>query len=239
MNKKIVALGLVCSLMSGTCSANAEAVNRGILNGSETFKVSNEMIGRLETVKADTINAVEAKADVETAEIVEVVQTNDSVTANGIIEDVVSVEDSLVLSGVLKNHEIYHEVEETEEMKKNAKAAPTIEENRYDGDGDVDWTGYFSCTAYCNCVKCCGKYSPEAGGKGTTKSGTMPKQGRTIAVDPNVIPLGTKVVINGNVYTAEDTGGAVKGNIIDIYFASHSATSKFGRRTLKVKVLKK
>lgn len=229
MNKKIVALSLVCSLLSGTGTANAETVNRGIV------KEAAQVPKVIEATKVSEV--IDAKASVETAEIVEVAQTNDSVTANGIIEDVVSVEDSLVLSGVLKYHEIYHEVEETKEMKKNAKAVPTIEENKY--NGDVDWTGYFECTAYCNCVKCCGKYSPEAGGKGTTKSGTMPKQGRTIAVDPNVIPLGTKVVINGNVYTAEDTGGAVKGNIIDIYFASHSATSKFGRRTLKVKVLKK
>ena len=96
----------------------------------------------------------------------------------------------------------------------------------------------FECTAYCNCIKCCGKYSPEAGGKGTTFSGTYPKEGRTIAVDPNVIPIGTKVVINGNVYTAEDTGSASKGNRIDIFFESQERGNAFGRRRLKVRILK-
>lgn len=42
-------------------------------------------------------------------------------------------------------------------------------------------------------------------------------EGHTIAVDPTVIPYGTEVLINGNVYIAEDCGSAVKGNIIDIF----------------------
>jgi 3D (Asp-Asp-Asp) domain-containing protein len=78
----------------------------------------------------------------------------------------------------------------------------------------------------------------------TTASGTRVQQGRTIAVDPRVIPLGTKVKIvspthphlNG-VYTAEDTGGAVKGNIIDIYMSSYDRAIEFGRRTIYVEIL--
>lgn len=42
-------------------------------------------------------------------------------------------------------------------------------------------------------------------------------EGHTIAVDPNVIDYGTKVKIDGHIYIAEDCGGAVKGNVIDIY----------------------
>ena len=45
---------------------------------------------------------------------------------------------------------------------------------------------------------------------------------RTIAVDPTVIPYGSKVVINGQVYVAEDCGGAIKNNRIDIYMGSHA-----------------
>lgn len=41
--------------------------------------------------------------------------------------------------------------------------------------------------------------------------------GHTIAVDTNIIPYGTRVMINNHIYTAEDCGGAVKGNVIDIY----------------------
>lgn len=49
----------------------------------------------------------------------------------------------------------------------------------------------------------------------------MPQAGRTIAVDPDVIPLGSTVKIDGQEYVAEDTGGAIQGNRIDIFVNSH------------------
>lgn len=91
------------------------------------------------------------------------------------------------------------------------------------------YLGSFSTTAYCNCSKCCGKWAG-----GPTASGTTPTAGRTIAVDPKVIPLGTKVIINGKTYIAEDTGSAIKGNKIDIYHSSHSSALQWGRRTVDV-----
>ena len=51
---------------------------------------------------------------------------------------------------------------------------------------------------------------------------------RTIAVDKTIIPYGTIVIINGNEYVAEDTGSAVKGNIIDIFFDDHEEALNFG-----------
>lgn len=63
-----------------------------------------------------------------------------------------------------------------------------------------------------------------------TASGTEPKAGRTIAVDPDVIPLGTHVMIDGHEYVAEDTGGAVKDNVIDIFVDSEDEAIKKGRR---------
>lgn len=96
----------------------------------------------------------------------------------------------------------------------------------------------FECTAYCACRKCCGNYSPEVTGREPhTATGTIPKEGRTIAVDPSVIRYGTSVYIEGmGTYIAEDCGGGVKGNHIDIYFESHEAAVKFGRKRLYVSV---
>ena len=51
----------------------------------------------------------------------------------------------------------------------------------------------------------------------STSTGATATEGRTIAVDPNIIPYGTEVLIDGHVYIAEDCGGAVKGNVIDIF----------------------
>ena len=92
-------------------------------------------------------------------------------------------------------------------------------------------TARFKLTAYCACAKCCGKTD------GITASGTKATQGRTIAVDPRVIPYGTKVIINGNTYIAEDCGGAIKENRIDVYFNSHSEALKFGVQYADVTIL--
>lgn len=93
--------------------------------------------------------------------------------------------------------------------------------------------GTFSSTAYCSCTKCCG---PNA--KGITASGTKVKAGRTIAVDPKIIPLGSKVLVNGKQYIAEDTGSAIKGKIVDIYFDNHNTALDWGRKNVDVQVIR-
>lgn len=85
-------------------------------------------------------------------------------------------------------------------------------------------------TAYCACSKC----TP---GKGITASGTVPKENHTVAADWSVFPKGTKLEYDGIVYTVEDTGSAIKGEKIDIYFESHQEALNFGRK--KIEVIKK
>jgi 3D (Asp-Asp-Asp) domain-containing protein len=68
-------------------------------------------------------------------------------------------------------------------------------------------------------------------GYGITASGTKVKEGQTIAVDPDVIPLGWWVYIQGIGFRrAEDTGSAVKGKKIDIYFENEKYAQKFGTK---------
>ena len=71
-----------------------------------------------------------------------------------------------------------------------------------------------------------------------TSTGTKPKWG-TIAVDPNVIPYGTKVYIPkfNMTFTAEDCGGAIKGNKIDIFMGSKKEAYSWGRRTIDIYIL--
>lgn len=84
--------------------------------------------------------------------------------------------------------------------------------------------GNFKLTFYCACSICCGDYA-----NGITASGTTATEGRTIAVDKNKIPLGTKVYIEGfGWFVAEDTGGAIKGNRIDVFMSSHQAALNAG-----------
>ena len=87
--------------------------------------------------------------------------------------------------------------------------------------------GEYKLTAYCNCEKCCGKWSEF----NRTASGTTPQQGRTVAC--NSLDFGTKIVINGKIYIVEDTGN-MTNNVIDIYFNSHEAALNFGVQYAKV-----
>lgn len=85
-------------------------------------------------------------------------------------------------------------------------------------------------------------YSPDCVGGNRTATGTYPKRNpngiSTIAVDPSVIPLGSLVYIDGYGYArAEDTGGAIKGNIIDVFVNSGSEARSWGRRSVKVYIL--
>ena len=82
--------------------------------------------------------------------------------------------------------------------------------------------GTFKLTYYCACEICCNVET------GITATGTPVVEGRTIAVDPNVIPYGTEVIINGHVFTAEDCGGGVNGNHIDIYVSDHQRALDLG-----------
>ena len=71
-----------------------------------------------------------------------------------------------------------------------------------------------------------------------TATGTTPKWG-TIAVDPSVIPYGTKVYIPkfDMVFTAEDCGGAIKGNKIDIFMNNEADCNNFGRQNIEIQIL--
>ena len=74
-------------------------------------------------------------------------------------------------------------------------------------------------------------------GGGYTATGMRARHG-VIAVDPNVIPLGTRVFVEGyGLAVAGDTGGAIQGNIIDLCMDQHYEAINFGRRTVKVYIL--
>ena len=81
------------------------------------------------------------------------------------------------------------------------------------------YLGRFKLTAYCTCSICCGKWAG-----GGTASGAAPTPGRTVAMAG--VPFGTKLSINGHIYTVEDRGTAY--GHVDILMASHSQALQFG-----------
>ena len=88
----------------------------------------------------------------------------------------------------------------------------------------------YKITAYCSCAKCCGKTN------GITAMGTKATAGRTVAASSK-FAFGTKLNINGHIYTVEDRGGAIQGNKIDLYVNSHAEALAWGVRYLPVSVV--
>lgn len=92
--------------------------------------------------------------------------------------------------------------------------------------------GKFKLTAYCPCEEC----SEGHGYKTATE--TIAKEEKTIAVDPDVIDYGSKVLIGDTIYIAEDCGGGVKGDHIDIFMEDHFAVDKFGVKYTQIYIVR-
>ena len=83
--------------------------------------------------------------------------------------------------------------------------------------------GMFKVTYYCSCEECSGNWGL------LTATGTHAVQGRTCAVDPSVIAYGTRILIDGDILYAEDCGGKVKGDHIDIFVNDHETVERAGK----------
>lgn len=126
------------------------------------------------------------------------------------------------------NAQIEEDVKEAEKVAESGTQKP-----------ETAWTslGEFKITAYCPCETCCGVWANNRpDGIVYTASGEKAEAGKTIAVDPDVIPYGTEVKIGGHTYIAQDTGGAIKDNRIDVYYDDHSAALKHGVKYAEVMV---
>ena len=99
----------------------------------------------------------------------------------------------------------------------------------YEAIGAYEYIGECTVTYYC-----CEAYAHVCGdGDGLTATG-LPVTPGVVAVDPEVIPLGSTVIIDGQEYLAADTGGAIKGNHVDIAVATHQEAEDLGVTTAEV-----
>ena len=108
--------------------------------------------------------------------------------------------------------------------------------------GAVEWVPTWMvvvASAYDPCEKCCGRFADGL----TYKETNAWKAG--VAVDPAVIPLGSRLDIpgykrgsnkNGSWILADDIGGGIRGKHIDVRFKTHSEALQWGRKEIKVRV---
>ena len=125
---------------------------------------------------------------------------------------------------------------DNESLNDALSAANTTIEDLKSDEYELVYIGNYKMTHYCTEKRkhICGT------GTGLTATGTQVTAGRTIAVDPSVIPYGTKVYIEGYGWrVAEDCGGAVDGRHIDVAVETHSQAISMGTKTSGVWLLVK
>jgi 3D (Asp-Asp-Asp) domain-containing protein len=104
-------------------------------------------------------------------------------------------------------------------------------------DADEWETVQMRVTAYCPCTKCCGEYA-----QGITASGHKINQGDNLVAADKKFSFGTKMIIPGygssEPVEVLDRGGAIRGNRLDVFFATHQEALEWGVRYLDVKILR-
>lgn len=112
------------------------------------------------------------------------------------------------------------------------REAQQAQAEAYEAIGAYEYIGECTVTYYC-----CEAYEHVCGdGDGLTATG-LPVTPGVVAVDPEVIPLGSTVIIDGQAYLAADTGEAVRGNHVDIAVDTHQEALELGTRTAEVWVV--
>lgn len=230
-----------------------------LIKGDDTlYKVSQEFQASIEALKevdyfADDLIYVEETLETNKDDPLYTIEKGDTLYRiaieynttveqleqwNGLSSDLIYAGDTLIISEPLEE-DVTNEVKSasnenvrTQTSKKTTPApapTPTLTPSPAPNTGKtmtVEATAY---TAYCD------------GCSGTTANGTNLRANpnlKVIAVDPRVIPLGTKVWVEGyGEAVAADTGGAIKGNKIDVFIPNLSNAYEWGRRTVTIKIL--
>lgn len=198
------------------------------LNKTDYIKTVSEYDRDMLQALRDTQDEIKEEGEALQAEQENLLALKESLSAkcadinsriNSTAEDLTQYAD--LLSKVKAAEQVAQSSNSTGTADSTDTSAPTVSTPSQSTEGKRS-IGTFRISHYCPCYYCCGAWGS------ATASGTMPTVGRTIAVDPRVIPLGSRVIINGNVYVAEDTGGSIKGNKIDIFVGSHSIALRNG-----------
>lgn len=248
MKSKIIALILAGALTTGGLFVKeATAEQYEIQPGDTLYRISQQFGTTVESFKEENyftndIIYVEDILEVRPKEKLYIIEPGDTLYRiaaeynttveqlqawNGLHSDLIYAGDTMSVSGPAE------EVIAEAEVEYVNTASPPLEETQVTSAPSnatrtmtVEATAY---TAYCD------------GCSGTTANGTDLRANpnlKVIAVDPRVIPLGTKVWVEGyGEAVAADTGGAIKGNKIDVFIPNKAGAYEWGRRTVTIKIL--
>lgn len=239
-----------------TSTTVADFLKQQKMNIKDEDKIKPALDAKLTKGKADiTITRIEKVTDVVEEKIAFDVKKQEDASLEKGKEKVVQKGKE----GKLKKHfevvkengkEVSRELvkEETAEQSKDKviavgtkQSSPKIEQVSASGDSKTVVSRSNESTGKVMTVSSTAYTASCSGCSGHTATGVNLKNNpnaKVIAVDPNVIPLGSKVHVEGYGYAiAADTGSAIKGNKIDVFFPEKSSAYRWGNKTVKIKIL--
>ncbi|MCY8534453.1 ubiquitin-like domain-containing protein [Bacillus vallismortis] len=239
-----------------TSTTVADFLKQQKMNIKDEDKIKPALDAKLTKGKADiTITRIEKVTDVVEEKIAFDVKKQEDASLEKGEEKVVQKGKE----GKLKKHfevvkengkEVSRELvkEETAEQSKDKviavgtkQSSPKVEKVSASGDSKTVVSRSNESTGKVMTVSSTAYTASCSGCSGHTATGVNLKNNpnaKVIAVDPNVIPLGSKVHVEGYGYAiAADTGSAIKGNKIDVFFPEKSSAYRWGNKTVKIKVL--
>ncbi len=242
-----------------------------VLTAGIIYKTNENDISKIKVAKLEARAEKEKANEVEVLSTNIEFNTVDELFANlvtvyekeDIVNDIISIEHTTYTAVTKVHEENKTSGENKNEIKEEQKVLSGEENTAKTKEPQVNYVSYKSlaednvpteyksvhevkATAYCLCKKCCGK-NPSDPYYGYTASGLkiVPGTGmKVIAVDTSVIPLGSKVYVEGlygawdyGYATAADTGSAIKNLKIDLYMDSHSDALAWGLKKVNVYVV--
>ena len=218
--------GLATTAMSLVC------LMAGTMNTLAATDAGTELVSQIDAAAGEETNGISTEAAQTPsgpASDPELIRKQ----TNAAAEEAADTNASEAEVAAFSNESAQVEAENADEaaMTENTDTNAAAEAQEAEAPAEI-YAGRFTTTAYCSCRRCC------RGGKNRTKSGTIPQAGHTISADLRVFPLGTKLRINGVVYTVEDSGSGIRGNKLDIFFNSHSQALQYGKRSADVYIVR-
>lgn len=181
---------------------------------------------------SDTLTGLSLKYYGDTDHVQTIADANDIANIDMIFDGEVLTFDTDAAAGSTKAAESEAVSSESENTAAATTAAAATTEADDAASSESGTVMYMTATAYSYAEGAIG------GGYYTATGQDLRSNPTAVAVDPSVIPLGTRLYVEGyGEAVACDTGGAIQGNIIDVHFADPSQAEAWGRQTVKVTVL--
>ena len=242
MKKTFLTLATAFTVSAGAYAANTEAATHTVQSGESLWSISQQYNTSVDELKAlnnlgsDLILPkqqleVSAGENSTSENGVHIVQPGDTLYKIG-REYGVTVDQLMAWNQISNPHMIYAGNTIAVTSGTATKPSQSVQQGTKQVAGESIQSMTMTATAYTAYCDGC---------SGTTANGTDLRANpdkKVIAVDPSVIPLGTRVWVEGyGEAIAADTGSAIKGNKIDVFIPSEEAALAWGRKTVKVTIL--